>query len=839
MFVVNAVGSTVGSTVGAVGSMTNLIPGVKQLKKLVAGSDQLQGDPTLEDMILYTAVDKFNLSIKSTPAKSLFATAALAVQSGPLMKKNEQGKWHQVQACLVPHWFLYYYDTDKEDEPKGVIDLQLYTNTHLDDNGKPETGKRKSSTQEKTQHVLTLTTESISVPDKSGNPVVNNNLRAFYFASDNKENLLAWTQAMNRDRYNVIRDERDAYQNLQDSFGGEMADLHASLAEQEAQRHVLATKAAMAQLALDDCRQAMQQVLLTLGTGSDTGTETAQARIGIGDVGESAGRSVTAFSERALSAIREMRDARQKEINSLNTSHQKNIDDYNARIQQLELEAQQLQQSHAHELESLVIRQSEKTESLHQDIRNAHAATEQTRSELAVAAAATRSATEKAVELTKVKNALVKECKTQRKRVEELEAEAVARTAEKDSLAAALQAVAQQKESLLQRIAAYDAEGGTFRGNNSTNDTNSTAATTATTAAATATSAPASTAAALFGMASVTGPPSISGPTSAPLAMPAGEQSKSASSPEGSYTSPISSVASSGDSKRNQRAVALSEEIRAIRRMSGHASAESVPAVLSRSSAKGEQTPDDDDNGDDDDDWKRGPADEHDTHQWAMTPAQLSELGWLSTEQQTALQSKSASEPRRASPPKDVSVLERAFAASLEVFSKGGGGVQDKDSQSTNSTSLYSNSASSSDAMSKPAAAAGRRTSMQMLTSFLTYDPNKLTNAKLTTPLVGQDELLDLSPERTDASASASNPTLGTSPERDGNVLRCLKCNGTVEGPMHSTCKCKQPQLEKKDPVSSSMLGGLGLGSAWNWNSARRASVNMTASLGLKGSDGK
>ena len=119
-----------------------------------------------------------------------------------------------------------------------------------------------------------------------------------------------------------------------------------------------------------------------------------------------------------------------------------------------------------------------------------------------------------------------------------------------------------------------------------------------------------------------------------------------------------------------------------------------------------------------------------------------------------------------------------------------------------------------------------------MLSSFLTYDPNKPKQQQQTQkPLVGQeDDLLGLSPEKTPAPASA----IQTSPEKDANVLRCLRCSGTVEGPMHSTCKCKQPQLEKKADAASSVLGGLGSA----WNTARRASVSMTAAWGVNSSSG-
>jgi hypothetical protein len=42
------------------------------------------------------------------------------------MKRNEQGIWQKRFICTVPHMFLYYYDIDSSDVPRGVIDLHYY-----------------------------------------------------------------------------------------------------------------------------------------------------------------------------------------------------------------------------------------------------------------------------------------------------------------------------------------------------------------------------------------------------------------------------------------------------------------------------------------------------------------------------------------------------------------------------------------------------------------------------------------------------------------------------------------------------------------------------------------
>jgi hypothetical protein len=51
----------------------------------------------------------------------------LSLKSGPLLKKNEQGVWSRRYACLVPHFFLYYFEGDTAKEPQGIIDLEFCT----------------------------------------------------------------------------------------------------------------------------------------------------------------------------------------------------------------------------------------------------------------------------------------------------------------------------------------------------------------------------------------------------------------------------------------------------------------------------------------------------------------------------------------------------------------------------------------------------------------------------------------------------------------------------------------------------------------------------------------
>ena len=53
---------------------------------------------------------------------------ALSSKSGYLLKRNEQGQWQRRYICTVPHLFLYYFDSETSESPRGVIDLELYDN---------------------------------------------------------------------------------------------------------------------------------------------------------------------------------------------------------------------------------------------------------------------------------------------------------------------------------------------------------------------------------------------------------------------------------------------------------------------------------------------------------------------------------------------------------------------------------------------------------------------------------------------------------------------------------------------------------------------------------------
>lgn len=57
----------------------------------------------------------------------------LAIRGGYMNKRNEQAVWQRRYCVLVPHTFLYYYEHEDSDSPRGIIDLEFFTDISADD----------------------------------------------------------------------------------------------------------------------------------------------------------------------------------------------------------------------------------------------------------------------------------------------------------------------------------------------------------------------------------------------------------------------------------------------------------------------------------------------------------------------------------------------------------------------------------------------------------------------------------------------------------------------------------------------------------------------------------
>eukprot|EP01035_Chromulina_nebulosa_P021610 gene21610-27972_t len=85
-------------------------------------------DLTSDDSILLSSKEKINLPVKLTPSKDAPTTSKFAIKTGYMLKKNEQGQWQERFICTVPHIFLYYFESETSESPRGIIDLELLTN---------------------------------------------------------------------------------------------------------------------------------------------------------------------------------------------------------------------------------------------------------------------------------------------------------------------------------------------------------------------------------------------------------------------------------------------------------------------------------------------------------------------------------------------------------------------------------------------------------------------------------------------------------------------------------------------------------------------------------------
>ena len=89
--------------------------------------------PTGSGGLQIPSVHSQKLDIKFGPPRTAPTMKMLASRSGFMTKKNEQGKLQDRFVALVPHTFLYYYDNDQSNDPKGIIDLENYENITVEE----------------------------------------------------------------------------------------------------------------------------------------------------------------------------------------------------------------------------------------------------------------------------------------------------------------------------------------------------------------------------------------------------------------------------------------------------------------------------------------------------------------------------------------------------------------------------------------------------------------------------------------------------------------------------------------------------------------------------------
>jgi hypothetical protein len=235
---------------GAASSVANTASKIRSGKR---GKPSQDGS-CIEDQILVNALPTVSMSVKSSPSKDSVTTRHLSVKNGELQKRNEQGGWHRVQACLVPHWYLYYFENEFSESPRGVIDLQLYSKTNISGNAS-EDFQVDTKALKRDNKVLKLSSEAVGAGVKD-----------MYFGAEEEETLREWVAVIQRDRYEAIRDERNAYVALQEQFSGELEKVNKSKEMSDASKEDLVRQIAAIQTAHDDLSVAMQRVLSLFGS---------------------------------------------------------------------------------------------------------------------------------------------------------------------------------------------------------------------------------------------------------------------------------------------------------------------------------------------------------------------------------------------------------------------------------------------------------------------------------------------------------------------------------------------------------------------------------------------
>jgi len=167
-------------------------------------------------------------TIKSAPPRTPEVMNLLSSKHGWLFKRNEQGVWQRRYCCVVPHTFLYYFDSEPQQTndsslqylgdgssnindatPVGIIDLECYS------------------------HVNRLSVED-NIMELKGDSITNPDLRSFLFKGENKKHCEEWTSAFLTDRHQALRDEREALREVCDSFPLQLANMNNMIKEAEA-----------------------------------------------------------------------------------------------------------------------------------------------------------------------------------------------------------------------------------------------------------------------------------------------------------------------------------------------------------------------------------------------------------------------------------------------------------------------------------------------------------------------------------------------------------------------------------------------------------------------------
>ncbi len=89
--------------------------------------------------------------------------------------------------------------------------------------------------------------------------------RSFFFDDDDKDNLNDWSSSLTRDRYHTIREERNAYQQMQFEMTGAIDDASKRHKDTLREREKLEQRLYQAEQYCSSARGVLQSILVELG----------------------------------------------------------------------------------------------------------------------------------------------------------------------------------------------------------------------------------------------------------------------------------------------------------------------------------------------------------------------------------------------------------------------------------------------------------------------------------------------------------------------------------------------------------------------------------------------
>jgi len=197
-------------------------------------------------------------TIKSAPPRTPEVLSLLSIKSGWLWKRNEQHVWQARWCCVVPHTFLYYFDTGGSKPPPPLTHkMQTALNNAVKSGygDRPHSGPRQSfnvfqnvpSNTEKDGETPTdksppagiidlecyssvhRSSENELLLELAGDDSVNPDLRSFYFYCEDDAEGVDWTLAFLNNRFGALQDELEAFREVSTGFAAQLQELHSDL----------------------------------------------------------------------------------------------------------------------------------------------------------------------------------------------------------------------------------------------------------------------------------------------------------------------------------------------------------------------------------------------------------------------------------------------------------------------------------------------------------------------------------------------------------------------------------------------------------------------------------